>query len=247
MKYIKAVFYYTWKLYIGIAFVTTLLLFYPVLFVCLSVPSWKSYSFPINIVWSRVMRILCLVAVKTHGKAQVPNEPYIIVANHTSYFDIFLMYSILPQRKFLFMGKSEILNYPLVKTFFKRLNIPVFRGDRLKAAKAFIRAKKEIQDGWSIVIFPEGKIPDETPYLNPFKEGAFKLAQSANIGILPLTFSSNYYLFSDPEDVFGSARPGISHVHFHTFIPKEKVSELHHTELKELVFDSINRPLPKPS
>ncbi len=234
-----ALLYYSWKLYIGFAFAITLLLFYPFLLLVLSVNKWKRHSFKINILWSRVMRMLCFIAVEKIGKDSQPNRPHIICANHTSYLDIFLMYSILPHQPFLFMGKAEILSYPLVKTFFKRLNIPVFRGDRLKAARSFIQARKEMHAGWSIVIFPEGGIPDKNPELWPFKDGAFKLAQSSRAGILPITFTSNYLLFSDPENYLDSARPGIAYIHFHPFINENTVQELSTEELNKLVYQQI--------
>ena len=142
------------------------------------------------------------------------------------------------------MGKAEILKYPLMKTLFKHLNIPVHRDSQIKSAKAFITAKKALKEGWSIVIFPEGKIPDDNcPTMIPFRDGAFKLAKSANVPLLPLTFTNNYYLFSDPENIMGPARPGISHVYLHDFIPVEVVKELSEKELSALAFQIINEPL----
>lgn len=140
------------------------------------------------------------------------------------------------------MGKSEILSYPLVKTFFKRLNIPVFRGDRLKAAKAFIQAKREIKKGWSIVIFPEGKIPNNNPTTIPFKEGAFKLAKSVGTGIIPITFQNNYVLFSDPEHFFKSARPGLVKVTIHPVITAKQVESTTENDLRETAYNLIRLP-----
>src|SRR5690554_115310 len=188
MKYILAPIYYLWKIYIGLMFGLTLLFFYPPLLFVLSFDQWKHHSFKINTFWSRCMRVLCFYAVEQNKKVISDEKPLIIIANHTSYLDIFLLYSILPQQKFIFMGKNEILKYPLVKTFFKKLNIPVDRKSSARSARAFIQAKKALKEGWSIVIFPEGGIPDDAPKLGPFKEGAFRLAKSAKCPILPITF-----------------------------------------------------------
>lgn len=234
---------FVYKLWVGIVFVATLLFFYPFIFITLQRLEWRKYSFPINVVWSSTVRLLCLVHVWRIKKHPLPEGPYLIVANHTSYFDIFLMYSILPKHRFLFMGKSEILSYPLVKTFFKKLNIPVHRKDRVKAAKSFIQAKKAIENGWSLVIFPEGGIPDyNRPQMIPFKEGAFKLAKSTGIPIVPLTFLDNYHMFSDPDQL-DYAHPGLSRVMMHKTISAEQVTTLSEKELNDLVFDLIAQPL----
>ena len=191
------------------------------------------------------MRMVCFYAIETEGEVGQQTSPFLICANHTSYLDIFFMYSILPKNKFVFMGKSEILSYPLVKTFFKRLNIPVFRNDRVKAARSFIQAKRTIDLGWSVVIFPEGGIPEKPPQMIPLKDGAFKLAKAAEIGILPVTFANNYYLFSDPEYVFEGARPGLARIIFHPFVSKERVCDSAVIDLNNFVFNAINSPLLK--
>lgn len=233
MKYVGALFFNLWKLYIGIVFAIFLLLFYPFMFLCIKVRAWQKHAFKISVLWSYCMRIFCFYAVRVEGKKDIPEGPYIICANHTSYLDIFLMYSILPEHKFLFLGKSEILSYPLVKTFFKSYNIPVFRKDRMKAAKSFIECKKAVDKGWSLAIFPEGGIPDENlPHMMEFKDGAFQLAKKCKAPIVNLTFINNYKLFSDPDHIFSPSGPGLSRVKFHPTISKEEVEKLSVEELK---------------
>ncbi|MDH4472015.1 MAG: 1-acyl-sn-glycerol-3-phosphate acyltransferase [Fluviicola sp.] len=233
-----------YKLYVGVVFVSTLLLLYPFFLIILSRKSWRKYSFPLNVFWSHLVRILMLVFVRKLSSPKIPDGPYMIIANHASYFDIFIMYSLLPNHRFLFLGKSEILSYPLVKTYFKRLNIPVHRSDRRKAAQSFMQARQAIQEGWSLVVFPEGGIPDEDhPTMIPFKEGAFKLAKSAGIPIVPITFIDNYHLFSDPGDLLGPAHPGISRVIIHPIIDQEEVMRLSERELLEKTFRIVSEPL----
>jgi 1-acyl-sn-glycerol-3-phosphate acyltransferase len=176
--------------------------------------------------------------------SELPKGPYVIIANHSSYLDIFFMHSLLPAHPFLFLGKSEILSYPILRTYFKNLNIPVYRKDRAKAAKSFSMAKKAIEEGWSIVIFPEGTIPDdENPKMLPFKSGAFKLAKEMRLPIVPVTFTNNYRLFSDPEQLLGPARPGVFKVYIHPYIEQSKVSELSEQTLSNLCFEIINSAL----
>jgi 1-acyl-sn-glycerol-3-phosphate acyltransferase len=119
-----------WKLYIAIVFVIVAVLFYPFFLVLIMNPKWKKFSFKLFVVWSWLMRIFCFYGVRVVEKAPLPDGPYIIVANHTSYLDIFLMHSILPKHPFVFLGKSELLKYPILGTYFKNLNIPVYRKDK---------------------------------------------------------------------------------------------------------------------
>lgn len=244
MKIVIGIFGLCYKLYVGLIFVVTLLFFYPFIFITLQKISWRRWSFPINVVWSFTVRILCLIAVNPIGQKRFPKGPYLIVSNHTSYFDIFVMYSILPKHRFVFMGKSEILSYPLVKTFFKKLNIPVYRNNRTKAAQSFMQAKNAANNGWSIVIFPEGGIPDDDiPSMVPFKSGAFKLAQRCHLPIVPLTFLDHYHMFSDPGNWLGPAHPGLSRVCFHPIIHVEEFEHLTEEELSKKVYDVIAGPL----
>ena len=124
------------------------------------------------------------------------------------------------------------------------MNIPVHRTDRQKSARSFIMAKKAVEEGWSIVVFPEGTIPDENnPKMIPFKEGAFRLARALHVPIVPLTFTNNYKLFSDPTDRKGTAYPGVSRVYIHPYVSVEEIDGLTDKELTEKCFNIINEPL----
>lgn len=244
MKQIGGILGLLFKCYIAVIFAVTLLLYYLPIVLLKSFKATKKLTFKVFVCWSWSVRILSFIHVKYRLKSPPPEGPYIIVSNHISYFDIFLMYSILPKHPFLFLGKSEILSYPLVRDFFKNLNIPVDRSDRRKAAQAFIEAKRAVKQGWSLVIFPEGGIPDDNlPTMIAFKEGAFRLAQTTGVPIVPITFTNNHRLFSDPGKFLGPARPGLSHVFIHPSISAKQVVELDTKALSQLVFDIINEPL----
>lgn len=124
------------------------------------------------------------------------------------------------------------------------MNIPVFRNNTRKAAKSLIQASREVKKGWSIMIFPEGEIPDyDNPKMIEFKQGAFRLAKSLKIPIVPISFTNNHKLFSDPTNILGPARPGISHVHIHEFISKEEIESLTQEDLSQKCFDIVNAPI----
>lgn len=232
-----------WKLYIAVIFFITATIYYLLILPFLFSEKGKRIAFYLFVSWSWLFRIACLYFVKRELNSPLPKGPYIIIGNHASYLDIFLMYSILPKEPFLFLGKSELLKYPFIGTFFRKMNIPVYRDNPSKAARSFVKASQEAKLGWSLMIFPEGGIPQNNPEMIPFKDGAFKLAKHVDIPIVPITFTNNHILFSDPTQLFGPARPGISKIHIHPYISAEKIDQMSVKELNEYCFKIINAPI----
>jgi 1-acyl-sn-glycerol-3-phosphate acyltransferase len=246
MKIITGILSFLWKCYVGIVFSVVAVLLYPIFLVLLSTKKWKKISFRVFVFWSWIMRIFCFYTIKKITNHAPPKGPYILIANHASYLDIFFMYSLFPKHPFLFLGKGEILSYPIIRTYFKNLNIPVHRTDRIKSAESFGLAKKAVREGWSLVIFPEGGIPDTNrPNMMAFKKGAFKLAKTLNVPLVPITFTNHHLLFSDPMDLLGPARPGISHVYIHPFLSTEKIQHTTEAALLQECYDTIEAPLLK--
>lgn len=222
----KIVLYKCYKIYAYAIFALTLIPFYPITVLLIRSKKTKKWSTNVFWIWSNLLSILFFIFVKKN-QTKLPKGPAIIVANHTSHLDIFLMYQILPHRHIVFMGKSEILSYPLIKTYFKHLHIPVNRNDKRQAAHAMLLAKSKLQEGWSIVIFPEGGIPDNlAPDLAEFKPGAFVMAQKNQVPIIPISMIDHYKLLSEPQNNQGSALPGISHVHIHPYLDSNEIREL---------------------
>ena len=232
------------KVYVSIIFSITALLFFPFLYVLIRKKSWNRIAFQGFVLWSRIFRFFCGYIIRKKQSEPLPNGPFIIAPNHASYLDIFVLHSLFPKNPFLFLGKSEILKYPIIRHYFNDFNIPVFRNNKIKAAKSFILSKKAIKDNWSILIFPEGGIADENrPNMMPFKDGAFKLAKAMDVPILPVTFVNNFELFSDPLDVFGKCRPGICEVVFHPLISTDYIQNHTDSEISALCYEQINAPL----
>src|SRR5210317_196324 len=111
----------------------------------------------------------------------------VLVANHSSYMDIMLM---LRMRKtpFVFVGKKEIVKIPIFGYLYKRAAIMVDRSSSKSRFEVYERARKVIDKGYSICIFPEKEYTDETLLLNPFKQGAFKLAIEHKLPLFPMVF-----------------------------------------------------------
>lgn len=216
MKYVLAPFRFLYKIYFAIIFAVSMLLFFPFFVIAFQFKNGVRTGFVLKKMWSKFLEILLFVPLSVKGRSNFPKgQPYVIVANHASYLDIVLMYGVVPEF-FLFLGKAEILKWPIINYVFGKMDIPVERGSITQAAKALELCRKEIDKGHSIAIFPEGGWDSKrAPKLQRFKNGAFKLAIEKQVPIVPVTFLDNYYLFSDQSDLFFNGRPGISRTIVH--------------------------------
>lgn len=243
MKYLLVPFIIIYRIYFAFVFFTVLTLLYPVFYVLLLKEKHFERVFKLKLLTSRIILFLQFIYVK---KMQLPDKldgPYVICPNHSSYLDIIIMYSVLPNTRFLFVGKSELLRWPVLNIFFRRVDIAVNREKRHSAMRSILRAKKEIDNGWSIVIFPEGKIPLNTPKLDEFKNGPFKLAIDSQIPVLPITILNSWKLFNVDPVLTGIARPGICRVIVHEPIETKGMDKKDLLTLRTQTFDTINKPL----
>ncbi len=234
---------FCFKMYLYGVFIVTLSCFFTPIYFLLITGKKKETTFLFR-TWSYVFRFFTCYFIRIKGQPVILPDPFIIIANHTSYLDIFLMYSVFPSTHFLFLGKSELLGYPLIKHFFKHLHIPVFRDKGVKSAKSLIKSRIALEEGWSLVIFPEGGISDENyPHCSSFKDGAFILAKQCQVRIVPITFLNNFSLFEDPSHKNSKARPGIAKVLIHPVISLDQINNLSLDELKDFAFSVIEKPL----
>ncbi|UKN00296.1 1-acyl-sn-glycerol-3-phosphate acyltransferase [Paracrocinitomix mangrovi] len=244
MKYLLLPLVIVYRIYFAIIFFVVLTLLYPVFWVMLLKDKNFEKVFKLKVFTSRIILFLDFIFLKRIKMPDnLPEGPYVICANHCSYLDIILMYPILPKTKFMFIGKAELLRWPVISIFFKNMDIGVNREKRHSAMKSIIRAKKEIQRGWSIVIYPEGKIPHNNPKLNLFKSGAFKMAIEEQVPILPITLIDTWKLFATDPPLTAWARPGISRVVIHDPIPTKGLEKKDLVNLRQQTFDVINGPL----
>lgn len=122
--------------------------------------------------------------IKQHGQ---PSDirPLLVVSNHTSYIDIFVMGAQLP---ISFTPKSEIRDWPVIG-FLCVLADCVFverRRAMIDAARA--EMAKRINEGRVLCLFPEGTTSNGVE-LKPFKSGFFSLAEDHHLSVQPASIT----------------------------------------------------------
>jgi len=140
-----------------------------------------------GILWARFNAFITPMLVTVSGEENSdPKQSYIIVANHQSLFDIFLIYGWLPN-DFRWIMKKELRKAPVLGYYcYKAGHVFIDRSNPAIAIKSINSAKSRIKDGTSILFFPEGTRSD-TGELIDFKKGAFKFALDLGLPILPVS------------------------------------------------------------
>jgi 1-acyl-sn-glycerol-3-phosphate acyltransferase len=116
-----------------------------------------------------------------------PRRPYVVVSNHESYADIFLVSHFPWEMKWL--AKDTIFKIPVMGWMMRMaLDVPVTRGQRESAIAALAECRDRLARRVSVMIFPEGT-RSRTDELLPFKDGAFQLAIESQVPILPIAIA----------------------------------------------------------
>jgi 1-acyl-sn-glycerol-3-phosphate acyltransferase len=229
---------FVYRLYFALIFFGSLFVLYPAFYYLLDKEERHPKAFKLKRAWAYFLTIACLapIVVKRDESFQLPPPPYIICANHTSFLDIIYMYVMFPDL-FLFMGKSELLKWPLFGIFFRKMDIAVNRKNPRAAVDSLRLVTAEIQKGKSFALFPEGTIPATVPVMKGFKNGAFSVAIENQVPIVPVTFLNNHLIMS--EHLTGSAHPGIARAIVHNPIATEGMTMEDLIPLRTQIFQII--------
>ncbi len=138
--------------------------------------------------WQRlVWWYMCLFRdAKVTGRENVPKDRdnFILVSNHVSNLDPFVVGSVVPKVKTAFMAKKELFQAPGTRWFMDGSGTFMVNRDKLEIAT--IRSAKEIikTKGWALGIFPEGTRNKDGKKAEP-KKGAAFIAKATGADILP--------------------------------------------------------------
>ncbi|MDH4057403.1 MAG: 1-acyl-sn-glycerol-3-phosphate acyltransferase [Cyclobacteriaceae bacterium] len=145
---------------------------------------WVGYKF--LWLWSWIFSMLTFIRFSTNGRENFKKgKAYIYVSNHTSFLDIPGLCLAIPG-EFKPIAKKELLKIPVFGFIVKAATIVVDRSSHESRKKSVEYAKQVLTQGISMLIFAEGTQNRSTENLQPFKDGAFRIALDTQTPILPM-------------------------------------------------------------
>jgi 1-acyl-sn-glycerol-3-phosphate acyltransferase len=136
--------------------------------------------------WSWIFSQLTFIRYKFYGREKIDRtKSYIYVSNHTSFLDIPGVRMIIPGQ-FRPLAKKELKKIPVFGWIAQAATIIVDRSSHESRKKSIDLLKRYLVNGISILIFVEGTQNRTKEILQPFHDGAFRIAVDTQRPVLPL-------------------------------------------------------------
>lgn len=133
--------------------------------------------------WSGALLAILQIKVELHARVDgEPQQPALIVANHVSWLDIFVINSQNPCR---FVAKADIRSWPLLGWLAAQAGtIFIARGKQGEVRRVYEGLVTSIDAGERIAFFPEGTTAAQGGVL-PFHSNLFEAAIEVQVPVQP--------------------------------------------------------------
>lgn len=190
--------------------------------------------------WSNKLMSIFGLEVNVKGRENLPTEgPVVFVANHQSYADIPVCSGIIDTIQMGYVAKADLSRIPIYKNWIKDIrSVMILRDHPRESLKAIQEGIELIEQGFSLMIFPEGTRSHGGP-MKPFKKGSLRLATKPGVPIVPITISGTYRCF-ETQGYFKGDKVDVI---IHPAIPTKDLDKHQQTELLEQVEQQISNSL----
>lgn len=193
--------------------------------------------------WSWVSCYGCGVKVRLVGGEKIPPGGFVLLFNHTSFFDIFALHYAIP--KIRFGAKIELFKIPVFGFAMRRAGaLPIDRGNREEVFRIYEDAQKRLLRGERFVLAPEGTRQEDEDKLGPFKSGPFVFAINAKAQILPVVLKGAAGILPK-NSILPNTKSWTSTITIHVLDPisTEGFDSSRRQELQKIVYDRMNAVL----
>lgn len=143
------------------------------------------------------------------GVEHLQAGPVILCPNHQSLADVVYLFSLPGQIRW--MVKRELFRVPLFGLgLWAAGYLPVDRGDARSGLRLLAKAQRSLEDGVSVLTFPEGT-RSTSGEIGPFNSGAARLALATGVPLVPVGIVGTEWLLPKGSACY----PASGHVAIH--------------------------------
>ena len=243
MKIVRSVLSLLYKIWVFLVFTGFMILLLPgIVLPFLLGQRFGSIGYAFLWLWSWIFSQLTFIRYKFYGRENFEkNQAYIYVSNHTSFLDIPGLTMLLPGQ-FRPLAKKELLRIPVFGWIARTATIIVDRSSHESRKKSMDKLKAFLRRGISILIFVEGTQNRSKNDLQPFHDGAFRIAVDTQQPVLPIVVLGAGPLMR-PGTV--DMKPGLIRIYVGREIPTEGLTVQKVSELKQKAFEAMTEMIVK--
>lgn len=235
MKIIRVIFRALYKLWVFLVFTVFMIVLLPgIVLPFLFGPRGGRIGYFFLNVWSWIFSLLTFIRYEFHGREHFrKGQSYIYVSNHTSFLDIPGLRMLIPGQ-FRPLAKKELRRIPVFGWIAQAATIIVDRSSPDSRKKSIDKLKAALKYGISILIFVEGTQNRTKEALQPFHDGAFRIAVDTQEPILPIVVVGAGKLMP-PGTI--DLKPGKIRIYVSPEIPTAGLTSRDVGHLKQKTFD----------
>lgn len=235
---IAAYYLYTLLAYIILFILTTVIVLLGLLFYGLR---WERAKNAVIHAWAWGAFLLIGKRLHTEGLEHCEKgKNYILMANHTSLFDIMGIMSIFPG--VAWFGKEYLLKIPVFGTLLRANNYVPVKTTDLRNTKEMVKELTSHANNHTVAIFPEGT-RTVTGEMGKFKKGFIHVLRASERDILPVTLIGFFEFKPKIRSYFKyNVRLKLT---IHPALPYSELKDLNDNEIINLVQSRIGSALPK--
>lgn len=241
MHLIKNIFSKLYILWVLIVFTVFMLILLPVFILPILIGQKYGYITYWGLaVWAWIFSKLTFIRYEIKGKKNVnKKQSYIYTCNHTSFLDAPGLVLAVPTQ-FRPLAKKELKKIPVFGLIVRVVTIIVDRSSPESRRESVNKLTFLLKEGLSILIFPEGTQNRTQERLQPFYDGAFRIAIETQTEILPMVIVNAGKLMH-PSGF--NIKPGKIKVVFGKPVSAKGITLKQIKQLKETVYHQMDQLL----
>jgi 1-acyl-sn-glycerol-3-phosphate acyltransferase len=189
--------------------------------------------------WAMTVFLIIGKKLYVEGYERIEKDgKYILIANHSSLFDIIAITSFFPSISWF--GHERLLKIPVFSQILKMTDYVPMKKSSIKNTKEMINRLINKSKGHTIAIFPEGTRTLDGK-ISPFYRGFIHVLRASEINILPVTLNG-FYVLKPKNRFYINFSPRISII-IHQPVQRETLIEKTDSEIISVLKNIIESSL----